>query len=114
MNTTLEAIVELAFTTTSRKNLGFDDKFIGTLKDISTQMTINGRFSEPKFFATSYASCVDMAGMLLGVAIPYCHKEVSTCKQIHVSTHGIEELHGLVFMNRQQTSLVGRDGLESL
>ena len=67
----LKAVVEFAFTATSRKNLGFDDKFINTLKYVSINVISNERFGEPKFFATSYASCVDMAGMLLGVAIPY-------------------------------------------
>ena len=83
MYTALETIVKPSLSTSSRKNLRFDDKILRAYRTrlVSLKVTNEKLLALPKFFATSKASSGDLAAMLLGVAIPYFKQHMKHISQ---------------------------------
>ena len=65
----------------------------------------------PNFFATSNASSGDFATMPLGVGIPYYRGVGCVVQIICKSTYRVQEVDGLVFMNRKESFLTCRYSL---
>ena len=68
--------------------------------------------------AASKASSGDLAAMLFGVGIPYYAnprdgKSWLAIPETPFATYRVEEVHGLVFMNGQESLLAGRSDLKT-